>query len=368
MLGVHSLGWLVFLTGCAGAEKGQPSTSESPQSWTCPPGPSSTLVVNVTDTTYGAKGDGRTDDTAAIQKAIGVVGGTGGTVYIPAGTYMVNALGNAHGSYGIALESHMKLTLHPQAVLKAIPNASSTYAILYVGAVSDVIISGGTVEGDRSTHLGSGGESGVGVYIASSQCITLDSVTAKECWGDGFYVEGSQGSRNITLVNVTADHNRRQGLSIVRVDGMVVRNSTFKNSIGASPESGIDIEPNDQETVNNVTITGCTFANNAGGGFLCGPRLNSTNSYVTNVVLESSRSLGNGVGAAVGSPQVGIGISNCSGTKVLNNSVSDNYGNDYWKYCKRNKRRWCFCCDICRLHNHWEHDYGKYWTWNLFGG
>lgn len=48
-----------------------------------------TSEINVRD--FGAKGDGKTDDTAAIQSAIDVAGG-GGTVQIPRGTYMVRGL------------------------------------------------------------------------------------------------------------------------------------------------------------------------------------------------------------------------------------------------------------------------------------
>ena len=46
--------------------------------------------VNVKD--KGAKGDGTTNDTAAIQAAIDKAGGTGGTVLVPKGTYMVDAV------------------------------------------------------------------------------------------------------------------------------------------------------------------------------------------------------------------------------------------------------------------------------------
>ncbi len=323
-LGMIALGMSLSHPACGGGEKAIPS-SPAPLV-ACSPGAASSLVVDVTKAPYGAKGDGTTDDREAIQKAINAVGGTGGTVYIPVGTYMVNALANPYGSYGIALKSRMTLRLSPDAVLRAIPNASSTYAVLYAGAVNDVVITGGTIEGDRSAHKATGGESGIGLYIASSQCITVDGVTARECWGDGFYVEGSRGSRNILLANVIADHNRRQGLSIVRVDGMVVRGSTFKNTKGTTPETGIDIEPNDNETVNNVTITGCTFENNAGGGVLCGPRVNSSNSFVSNVVLDGNTVLNNGLSPANGAVQNGIEISNCSGTQVLNNSVYKNTG------------------------------------------
>jgi hypothetical protein len=45
---------------------------------------------NVKDDAYGAKGDGSTDDTAAIQTAITAASAGGGTVFFPAGTYIIS--------------------------------------------------------------------------------------------------------------------------------------------------------------------------------------------------------------------------------------------------------------------------------------
>lgn len=53
---------------------------------------SSTLVYNVTDPTYGAKGNGSTDDTAAIQSAISAAQAAGGgIVFFPVGTYKITS-------------------------------------------------------------------------------------------------------------------------------------------------------------------------------------------------------------------------------------------------------------------------------------
>jgi polygalacturonase len=70
------------------------------------------LTVNVRD--FGAKGDGVTKDTAAIQKALdrcGVLGG--GDVLFPAGTYLSGA---------IALRSNTTLRLEDRAVLSGSPD------------------------------------------------------------------------------------------------------------------------------------------------------------------------------------------------------------------------------------------------------
>lgn len=46
--------------------------------------------ATATDPAYGAKGDGTADDTAAIAAAIASLGSAGGTVYLPAGSYLLN--------------------------------------------------------------------------------------------------------------------------------------------------------------------------------------------------------------------------------------------------------------------------------------
>ena len=103
----------------------------------CVTAPTSPLVVNVKD--KGAKGDGRTDDTEAIQAAIDDVGGTGGTVLVPGGTYMVDAVDKQRR---LALRTDMTLELAKDAILKAIPNDSRKYSVLSISDVSNVTVIG----------------------------------------------------------------------------------------------------------------------------------------------------------------------------------------------------------------------------------
>src|SRR5512133_828439 len=284
----------------------------------CAPAPTSSTVANVKDLAYGAKGDGVTDDTAAIQTAVNAVAGTGGTVSVPDGTYMINALTS------VLLKSNMTFSMSSGAVLKAITNSSSNYSILFANGVNHVNIIGGTIQGERSTHTGTGGEWGFGVRITGSQQIVVEKVLAKDCWGDGFYVSASA---SITLCNVTADHNRRQGLTITSVDGMVVRNSTFKNTQGTLPEDGIDIEPNAGETVNNVLITGCTFTSNSGFGVEIGVPISYTGqAWIKGVVVDGNTVTGSGVNTLSTSPRAGIEASDIpsAGNKITNNYCANN--------------------------------------------
>jgi len=97
----------------------------------CVTTPRSPLVVNVKD--KGAKGDGRTDDTDAIQAAIDDVAGTGGTVLVPGGIYMVDAVEKKRR---LTLRSDMTLKLAKDAILKAIANDSRKYSVLSISEAS----------------------------------------------------------------------------------------------------------------------------------------------------------------------------------------------------------------------------------------
>ncbi|MBI1752402.1 MAG: right-handed parallel beta-helix repeat-containing protein [Acidobacteria bacterium] len=277
--------------------------------------------MNVRDAPYGAKGDGVADDTAAIQRAVDAVGGTGGTVLVPDGTYLVNAV--AQSSMGIRLRSSMTFRMSQGAALKAIPNGSDNYAILALNRVSNVNVVGGTLLGERSAHQSSGGEGGVGLLITGAQHVAVEGVTARDCWGDGFYVSGA--SSDVTLCNVVSDHNRRQGLSITSVNGMAVRHSTFKNTGGTEPEAGIDVEPNSGDNISNVLITGCTLTNNAGGGFQCGTPFPGS-ATATGIVFDQNTVNGNGVNPVGGKYRQAVKVTVFDGVQVTNNQVLDNIG------------------------------------------
>ena len=227
----------------------------------CAKAPASSRVVNVRD--KGAKADGQADDTAAIQSAIDQVAGTGGTVLVPDGTYMVDAVGERQ----LKLKSNMTLKLSSGATLKAIPTSQQSYSVLTIAGASNVTVTGGTLEGDRDDHRGTVGEWGMGIFITGgAKNITVSGVTSKKMWGDGFYV---QAASDVTFCSVTADYNRRQGLSVIEVERLLVTDSVFKNTRGTRPSAGIDLEPdNPEQKVSDVRIHGSKFLDNAGAGVL----------------------------------------------------------------------------------------------------
>jgi hypothetical protein len=243
---------LAFLAATANA-KAEPSPSG------CASAPTSALLVDVRD--KGAKGDGNSDDTAAIQAAIDAVAGMGGTVLVPSGTYLVDAVGKDR----IRLKSDMALRLARGAVIKAMPTSSKKYAVLSISGASNVTVVGGTLEGERDRHQGNIGEAGMGIRIdRGANTVTISGVTARKMWGDGFYV---QDAKDVRFCDVVADGNRRQGLSIVDADGVTVTGSVFQNTNGTRPSAGIDLEPDKTaHKITNIRIEESKFLNNAGSG------------------------------------------------------------------------------------------------------
>ena len=211
----------------------------------------------------GAKGDGRTDDTKAIQRAIDEVAGTGGTVYLPAGTYRVHAVSGNR----LNLKSKMTFKMAPKATLKMFPTNKPHYAVLRIPNAEDVTVMGGTIVGDRRTHKGRGGEWGYGVFIRNgSKRITISKVRARELWGDGFHVKDAE---DVAFCAVRAERNRRQGLSIIHGNRILVTESMFRDTKGTRPGAGIDLEPDrPDQTISNVRIERSRFINNAGGGIM----------------------------------------------------------------------------------------------------
>jgi parallel beta-helix repeat protein len=214
----------------------------------------------------GARGDGKTDDTAAIQAAIDALPLAGGTVSVPAGNYMIDA------TRAIRLRSNVRLEMAADAQLTALPNASKRYHVIKVWRADNVQIVGGRIVGERGQHQGSEGEWGYGINIQASHHVTVSGTQLSDCWGDGMWIgalgegPGADISTDVTVENVVSTNNRRQGLSIGPCQRVRIINCTFTGTHGTPPQSGIDLEPMAQGQVRDVLIQGCTLTGNKGCG------------------------------------------------------------------------------------------------------
>lgn len=121
--------------------------------------------------------------------------------------------------------------------------------------------------------------------------LTVSNLTVEASGGDGVYVNGC---RNMIVEDVISSGNNRQGISVITVDGLVVRNCTFKNTKGALPECGIDIEPHvDSCYVQNVLIENCRFVDNNCHGIAMNLSGLSSKSRDVSITVRNCTSSGN---------------------------------------------------------------------------
>lgn len=249
-------------------------------------------VVTVAD--YGIVGDSTTDVTAKLQAVLDQVKNNGGgIVYVPAGTYMIRAddqedpvLGWQNNKDGLQVGANTTILLDKDATLKVITNPASGYTVLNLVNADNSSILGGTIEGDRYSHLLTTpfnirngepfyGEWGTGINITGGDRVSLIGTVYKNFWGDGVSVfpgmktwKTDKQTTNLLIRNNVFDHNRRQGVSLGNVNGAILEGNLFQNTNGTGPASGLDLEPggDSTEAVENVIIRNNVFQNNTNQG------------------------------------------------------------------------------------------------------
>ena len=187
--------------------------------------------------------------------------------------------------YSVVLtEKHKNaLLLKSNTILRSASNISVerndliTYAVIKIGSSSNVKMYGGSITGDVGNHSyreGTTSEWGFGISMGGASNVLISGVSISKCTGDGIYIGGGKGgyigdytnaSKNIILQDVRADGNRRQGISITCADGVTIKNCSLTNTGKyelTSPGCGLDIEPNEGQSVRGVSVSGCDFLNN----------------------------------------------------------------------------------------------------------
>lgn len=273
--------------------------------------------VNVRN--HGARGNGTGDDTTAFQNAINALPSGGGTVYVPAGTYRIDAVRS------VRLRSRMHLQMHPDAKLVAKPTSANNYNVLLADNIHDVAISGGQIIGERGQHAGTSGEGGHGIRIRGSRGINVRDIRISKCWGDGITVGPKPvwkapyiPSRDIVIFSVVCTGNRRNALSIGNVIGIKVYDSEFSNTHGTKPECGINVEPDKDEYGNHdacddVHIQNCLMIDNAMNG------LNLWSSRAQGVTVKNCVMDSNGV--------CGVFTQGARNVVLTGNTISHNRSN-----------------------------------------
>lgn len=240
-------------------------------------------------------GTPRRDVTAACQAALN----TGKNVFFPNGVYLLDP----DPEHCLKTTSNQKITFENNAVLKAKGTRLDLYSVFRIEGRENVTVEGGTIVGERESHIGSGGESGMGIAVYNSSRVLIRGVTVRDCWGDGIYVGGrglTGTSADIVVENCVCENNRRQGLTIAAVKRCRVTGGRFVRTNGTPPSAGIDIEPNhtvvagipmSKAPVSDVLIEGVDCSDNEGPG-IAASQVHTSNVRIVRVTTHRNRGSG----------------------------------------------------------------------------
>ena len=197
-------------------------------------------TINVKALPYNATGDGETDDTEAILAAIAAVPDAGGTVFFPAGTYVI--------SQPISIESNCELNLIGISTVNSMQPLSGSILQLASGANCDMLVKAGTArvnvkglvfDGNKANQTSTNlhGLWLQGVVDANRRC-TIEDVIVWEVSGTGIlndnreshftkvhigYSEGdglvNTAASDVDFWNVLSGFNRGNGIAFIGVPG-----------------------------------------------------------------------------------------------------------------------------------------------------
>lgn len=248
------------------------------------------MIFNVQN--FGAKGDGITDDTAAIQSAIDAAAAAGGgQVYVPTGTYIVS--GGVEPSDGcLMLKSNVYLYGDGMgATTVKVADGSDTKITgvirsAYGEETHDFGVSKLTIDGNRDNTTGkidgwfNGYIPGQAGYDSN---VTLDSVEIKDCSGYGF--DPHEQTVNMVIKNSVSHGN---GL-----DGFVadfLSNSTFENNVAYDNDRhGFNVVT----STHDFTLTNNVAYNNGGNGIVV-QRGSENIPSPSNITITGGEVYGNG--------------------------------------------------------------------------
>ncbi len=219
---------------------------------------------------FGAIGSGIVDDSAAIQATLNA----GTKVFVPDGTYLID--GPDTSASGLEMINGQRIT------------GQSVNAILLQGTIRLMLTAGtndgGTTNPDNNkknirisnltlkNNAGTLDEANHLLMISAVSDVVIDLCNFIGYQGDGIYLGSGisapgieRHNENITIKNCLFDgvaNTGRNGISIIDVNGLIIKNNWFINSTKSTMPGPIDFEPNtgnDFAIGKNITIKNNTF-------------------------------------------------------------------------------------------------------------
>lgn len=179
--------------------------------------------------TFGARGDGRTNDTAAFQRALDSLHGTGGVLVVPVGIYRLDPIPGSDAMPYTCIRHHLLI--------------AGTSNVHIQGAGSQSVLRFGSAD-HHGIRL-------VDVTNCSISAVRLELADQPPLRHNRALVDVS-AARNVVVAQVNTAHSSGPGIRIDSSRQMLVTKST----VDSSGSYGIELAACRQTTVTGCTVTG----------------------------------------------------------------------------------------------------------------
>ncbi len=213
-------------------------------------------------------------------------------IVIPNGHFLIGKYGNAIYQRGIELDSNIELILSPSTILEMGQNDKWNYCVIAINGKENVIVRGGTIKGDKATHIftpraggGNAHDEGHGICTSRAKRVLIENMRINNLTGDGVLIVGNNNtidSTDITIRKNIISYNRRQGVSVVGGVRIKIENNEIHHIRGTSPQFGVDIEGAGR-TDRDIIIRKNTFHHNRGGDIV---NTSGKNTFIIDNVLH----------------------------------------------------------------------------------
>ncbi|MBX2849267.1 MAG: right-handed parallel beta-helix repeat-containing protein [Acidiferrobacterales bacterium] len=246
-------------------------------------------IISTSEWDIPSNGTNAIKTTDNLQAAIDYASAQGyQRVVIPGGTYLVGKYGNDIYQSGLDLYSDTEYVLSNGATIEMISNNRWNYCVLRIQGQTDVTVSGGTIKGDRNTHVytprstdgATAHDEGHGICVwGESQRVHIKGMRIHSLTGDGSLL---LDSKDVRYTDNEIYNNRRQGVSVVGGVRVAIEDNEIHHIRGTAPQFGVDIEGAGRED-RDIIIRDNYFHHNGGGDIV---NTSGDNVYIINNVMN----------------------------------------------------------------------------------